>query len=1159
MSEPLVKSDDHADEPQQQAEIRAVKPIFFDPAHKRWPRLRLGMTLIGLTLTLLLGVLVLSILASPALPALHLPGASFLPQGAHAMPAVPPLAPERALTRRERALRNAEAKLVRERERGLQQMLAQGHKVNRNPAQQPLAIGFFVNWDDSSISSLKLNLDSLDMVIPEWLHLAGEDGAVREDDPSRQASVTDYIRLHRPDLPIMALVNNWNGQEWEGAKLGRMLANPAARARAIEQLTTYVQRHHFAGISIDFENIAAKAQPDFQRFIAELYAVLHPKNLLLSVNVPASDPAFAYRKLAQTADYLILMAYDEHWSSGSPGPIASLPWFAKVLRQRQADVPADKMIVAIGNYAYDWEQGHPAEERTFEEAVLIAKESEGDIRLDPTSLNPTFDYADDNDHIHHVWMLDAVTAFNQLVVTRSVRPRGVALWRLGSEDPAVWQIFGKEEPLDATRAAQLSDMRFGYGVDYEGKGEILNITAQPQPGSRVIEFDAKRNLITAERFTTFPLPYVITRHGGTERKVVLTFDDGPDPKYTPQILDALSQAGVRATFFIIGVNGELNPELLRRIVDEGHELGNHTFTHPNIAVISSTQFQLELSATQRLLASAVGRHSLLFRPPYAVDAEPETVDQMRPIELATEQGYVTVGMQLDPDDWQRPGADEIVQRTVEAAERGEGNVILLHDAGGDRSQTVEAIPKLIAALRSRGFQFVTIAELLGRSRDELMPPVPPDSAWETWMNWAAFSVLNLAATTVHWLFLLGIVLGIARLLFIGVLAIYQRWRKRRIVFDPAYSPSVAVVVPAYNEEKVIVQTVASLLAGDHPPQFEIIVVDDGSSDATYRIACETFAAEPRVRVCTKPNGGKPAALNFGVAQTQAEVVVALDADTVFTRDTIVKLVRHFADPRVGAVAGNAKVGNRINLLTRWQALEYITSQNLDRRAFDVLNCITVVPGAVGAWRRELIKRIGGFTDLTLAEDADLTMAIRKLGYAIVYEDEAVALTEAPDTVRGFIRQRYRWMYGTMQAAWKHIDTLFRPRYGALGFIALPNVLIFQVLFPLVSPVMDLLLVGSLATAAFNRWQHPAEYSPDALWRVLFYYTLFVAVDYLAAALAFVLERKENKSLLIWLFLQRFFYRQLMYYVAIKSILTSLRGVLVGWGKLERKATVQATS
>lgn len=1131
-------------------------PVFFDPERKRWPRLRFGMLVLWLILSLLLGALVVSILISPALPALNLPGTSFLPHGAHALPAIsaesatePP-----ANTPRERALHEAKVKLQKERERGLQLTLAHPpHPAGAN-GRHPLAIGFFVNWDDTSILSLKENLGDLDMVVGEWLHLQEADGTLREDDPERTAQIAAYIRSHRPEVAMVPLVNNWSGTAWEGAKLGRMLGNPRARTHVVEQLLAFVQRHGYAGVSIDFEDIPAKAQPGFRSLLAELYAVFHPKGLQVSVNVPASDPAFDYKKIAASADLVILMAYDEHWSTGTPGPIASLPWFAKVLRERARDLPADKTIVGIGGYAYDWPRGQPAEERTFEEAVLTARESEGSIRLDPSSLNPTFDYADDDGRIHHVWMLDAVTAFDQLQVVRAMGARGVALWRLGSEDPALWKFFGKNAPLDAEQAARLSDMRFGYDLEYEGSGEILQITAQPHAGTRELRFDPERKLIVAEHYTTFPSPYVITRHGALARKVALTFDDGPDPVWTPRILDILAREQVPATFFVIGANGEMHPDLLRRAVNEGHELGIHTFTHPNIAAISPTQFQLELTATQRLLASAVGRQSLLFRPPYAVDAEPETPDQVRPIEHASQLGYLTVGMQIDPDDWQRPGVDEIVRRTLAAAESGEGHVILLHDAGGDRTQTVEALPKLIAALREHGFTFVPVAQLLDRTRDQVMPPIPAESRLETWTDRAAFGFINLAAKTVQWLFLLGIVLGVARLLFIGVLAVYQRYR-RRPPFDPDYAPSVAVVVPAFNEEKVVVQTIASLLASDHPTRFEVIVVDDGSSDGTYDAACEAFPDDPRVRVFRRPNGGKPAALNFGVAQTAAEIVVAMDADTVFARDTIGNLVRHFVDPRVGAVAGNAKVGNRTNLMTRWQALEYITSQNLDRRAFDVLDCITVVPGAVGAWRRELILAAGGFTHETLAEDADLTMTIRRLGRTIVYDDQAVALTEAPDTVRGFIRQRYRWMFGTMQAAWKHRDVLLRRRYGALGFVALPNVLIFQVLFPLVSPIMDLMLIGSLLMAGFDHAQHPDQFSPDALWRVAFFYALFLAVDFLAAALAFGLEPKENKWLLVWLVWQRFFYRQLMYYVAIKAMLASLRGAVVGWAKLERKATV----
>ena len=284
--------------------------------------------------------------------------------------------------------------------------------------------------------------------------------------------------------------------------------------------------------------------------------------------------------------------------------------------------------------------------------------------------------------------------------------------------------------------------------------------------------------------------------------------------------------------------------------------------------------------------------------------------------------------------------------------------------------------------------------------------------------------------------------------------------------------------------------------------------------------------------------------------------MTLDADTIFRVDAISKLVRHFSNPKVGAVAGNAKVGNRINLLTQWQALEYITSQNLDRRAFEVLNCISVVPGAIEAWRRDLVEQSGGFAGDTLAEDADLTLAILRKGFTIEYDEHAIALTEAPDAIQPFLKQRFRWMYGTLQVAWKHRNVLLRARYGTLGIFALPNMLVFQILFPLISPLMDLLMLWSFMATTWQWHYHPIDFSNDGFKRVLFYFTLFLVVDFLSAFLAFLLERTEDFRLLTWLIFQRFLYRQLMYYVAIRSTMTAIRGNIVGWGKLERKATVQ---
>ena len=1117
----------------------------------------------GLIFSSLFGVLIVSILVNPLLPKLNLPKMSFLSGDART-----PTAERVGETEAKRRLRETKQRLELERSKRQQ---ARHPRAPHDPSIDQLDVGFYVSWDETSLSSLKENIKNLDMLIGEFLHLENGDGALREennDNPDAtggEKAVTEFVRTNRPDLKIFSLVNNFDGKVWESDKLAAMLASPDARARCIHQLVDYAGEHDFAGISIDFENVLDASQSALIEFTKELSSALHPMGRELSINLPVNNDSFDYRKLSASADYVILMAYDQHYSGSDPGPVAGLDWFEEMLRLRQADVPASKTIVAIGNYAYDWKEGSEPDVKTFEEAVLTAAESSDkdakiQIQLDPISLNPKFEWVeveDGKEKRHQVWMLDAVSAFNQVAVTRSLGARGVALWRLGSEDPSLWSFYGADVPLDEAAASKLTQMIYGYGLDYEGRGEILRIAAKPKDGAREIKFDSVHGFITAETVTEFPSPWIIYRYGDAPRKIALTFDDGPDPDYTPRILDELKKANAPATFFVVGLSGELQPDLLKREIAEGHQMGNHTFTHPNLATISETQFRLELKATQVLFESILGRRTVLFRPPFAEDSEPVTPDEVQPLDLVSDLGYVTVGMLIDPKDWRRPGVDVIVQRTVEAAERGAGNIVLLHDSGGDRSQTIEALPRLIAELRARGFELVTVGNLMGKSRDEVMPLVPAELWWQTWSGRAAFATVNFVISAVQYLFLIGIVLGAGRLVFIGTLAIIEHWRERHAVYDSSYSPTVAVIVPAFNEEKVILQTVVSLLASDHPPNFEIVVVDDGSTDGTYQRCVEAFAGEPRVRVFTKPNSGKPDALNHGVRHTASEIVIALDADTLFARDTISKLIRHFANPQVGAVAGNAKVGNRVNLLTRWQALEYVTSQNLDRRAFNLLNCVTVVPGAVGAWRRELIEQVGGFNDLTLAEDADLTMSIRKLGYSIAYEDEAVGLTEAPDTVRGFVRQRYRWMYGTLQAAWKHADALFRPRYGSLGFIALPNIFIFQVLFPLISPVMDLLMLVTLLIAAINKLQHPQEFSADSLRRALFYYALFVAIEFAAASIAFLLEKKENKRLLVWLFWQRFFYRQLMYYVAIKATMASLKGIAVGWNKVERKATVKA--
>ena len=252
----------------------------------------------------------------------------------------------------------------------------------------------------------------------------------------------------------------------------------------------------------------------------------------------------------------------------------------------------------------------------------------------------------------------------------------------------------------AADPAPLDTIRISYDVDFVGSGEILQMVAEPTFGRRTLVRDPTTGLIANEEVEAYPSTYVIRRTGRRRGEVALTFDDGPDAKWTPDILDTLRSRGVHATFFVIGQNAEVNAELFRRVYREGHEIGNHTFTHPNLALVSPGVTRVELTATERLIEAELGRSTALFRPPYFGDAEPTTTDELGPIAVAQGLGYITVGLHVDPGDWEEPGVDSIIARTLHQLDRG--NVVLLHDGGGDRSQTVAALGPLIDSLHARG-------------------------------------------------------------------------------------------------------------------------------------------------------------------------------------------------------------------------------------------------------------------------------------------------------------------------------------------------------------------------------------------------------------------------------------------------------------------------
>ncbi|SMQ84856.1 Glycosyltransferase, catalytic subunit of cellulose synthase and poly-beta-1,6-N-acetylglucosamine synthase [Bacillus sp. OV166] len=992
--------------------------------------------------------------------------------------------------------------------------------------------GFYVDWDKNSHTSFKKNSDSITTLVPGWMQLTP--GLTLKT--STDKSIIAEAKAH--NIKILPLVNNFSNNKWDGEALHRLFITPGAEDLFIKKMLEYVRTNDFDGINIDFEDIQPKDKEDFTHFIGKVYEAFHPHGLMVTLDVPPNNNSFNYTSLATNVDRMIVMLYDQHHSMSKPGPVAPSDWVKENLNQLH--IPSEKLIVSLGSFGYDWEENshQPADTVAFGDIMDLGIGTNLQIQWNKQIGNPYVRYKR-NGKNHVVWFLDAASFYNQMKLVIDHGSRGIAVWRLGSEDPSIWNFLNKPKGItDPSHALQT--LVSPKSVHYTGAGEILKIASPSEKGTRTIQLDS-HGLIQTETYTKLPKPSEVVRYGQPKGKeVVLTFDDGPDPTYTPQILDILDKNHIKGSFFIIGENALQHPELVNKMYKKGHEIGNHTFTHPDVASITPFQTRMELNANQRLFQEITGHSMTLFRPPYVANAEPSTKSELEPILRAQDMGYTMVGELIDSDDWQRLSSDEIVNRVLD--QLPEGNVILMHDAGGDRSNTVEALPTIIKELKQRGYTFTTIADLTGKSDSQIMPPVK-DSPYLVYDK-AVFMVIQGWHLGLSFLFYSAILLGILRLAIFVFLSRKQVKRYKETVIDPNFTPFVSVVIAAYNEEKVICKTVDSILSSDYPA-FEILIIDDGSKDDTAVVVQETYTKHPLVRLIKKNNGGKSSAVNLGFKEANGEIVVALDADTLIAENAISLLVNHFKNENVAAVSGNVKVGNKGNLLTNWQHIEYVTGFNLERRAFAALNCITVVPGAIGAWRKTAVEDAGYFQEDTLAEDTDITLTLLRQGKKIEFEEKAYAFTEVPEDIKSLAKQRYRWVYGTLQCLWKHRDALFNKKHNSLGFIALPNMWLFQYIYQTISPIADILFILAL----FN--PHPE--------RAAIGFILFYLLDFGTSLYAFRLE-KESPKPLASLFLQRILYKQLMTYVVIKSIFSAIKGVTVGWGKLKRKGNVtQETS
>ena len=980
--------------------------------------------------------------------------------------------------------------------------------------------------------------------------------------------------MKQKNLSIQPIFNNFNSNK-KGTEFGNfdatlahtIINNVEKRKAIIQQLVDTLSYYKLQGINIDFEELNEKSNETLTQFQKELYEALHSKGLLVSMDVTPKNEDYDYEKLAAYNDYVILMAYDQYSDATGAGPISAQKWIEEQLEWLDNKMDASKIILGVAGYGRDWytdEDGKHIQDITYAEVIDKAKISGSVISFDNDTYNLHFNFLESESDTssetkHFIWFTDAATTFNILRYSDDYATAGTALWHLGGEDPRIWNFYGRnlsteslnKNPFDFNTLATMP-VNPDKKPTPTGEGELLNIIFTPAQGNIKLETDNAEMLITEQQYLQLPSGYVYEKFAedktpiGPGHKIILTFDDGPDATYTPKILKILEKEKIPATFFVIGLNAENNIPLLNRIYKSGYEIGNHTFTHHNIAKMSPERADLELKATRVLIECITGRSTILFRAPYNADSEPQTFEEIEPIARSKKDNYITVGESIDPNDWDpNMNADSIVNRTIRLAEATDASIILLHDAGGKtRQPTVDALPRIIDYFKKRGCKFTTVADLMGKTKDDVMPKVK-----RSWVNSLNFFVAEATYWGGHFvfaLFIIGIILSVGRMTGMAILATLQKKKEKNAAFATA-QPMVSIIVPAYNEEINACRTVNSLLQQNYP-NLRVVFVDDGSTDNTYKKVAEEFISNPDVQVHTKPNGGKASALNYGINIANSDFVICIDADTQLKTDAVSQLMKKFTDDSVGAVAGNVKVGNEVNLITRWQSIEYITSQNFDRRAFELLNCITVVPGAIGAFRKEAVIKSGAFTTDTLAEDCDLTMRLHRNGYKVKNCNEAISYTEAPETMRQFMKQRFRWSFGVIQSFWKHRDAVFNPKYKNLGLVALPNILIFQILLPFLAPLADFILVFSLLAAGFGIIQSDIS-------NIIFYYFIFTLVDVAGAALAFAFEKEDYKKL-VWMIPQRLIYRQLMYYILFKSFNKALKGELQGWGILKRTGNVK---
>ena len=1026
--------------------------------------------------------------------------------------------------------------------------------------------------DSHDLNDLALHSKQLDLVFIDWLSL-WPDCQINE---SIDWNIFEILnKNHVPVFPSFS--SSKNEKLFFDA-----IKNKSQSKCLISWLKEKIKNRSVKWINIDIKNIEQSETDFYSDWLANLVKSFHEDGLYVSVNVPLNNLAFDYQSLGVIADIVIIKAFDENYQEWKPWPIAWKYWLEENIHKLSKIIPAKKTLVALWQYSYDWNittESLP-EPRDFEKTIQLAKNINASIKFDEKSWNYNFIYKASDESYHEVWFLDAISTWNQYLSVKQKNLYGISLWQIWNEDKSMWnfipkkpvfsndQLLCKNEHVWTKEIKWLSEypllkikpISFAVLPEIKTGDQIENISSDFDPNTlnilpsfKKIDFDwswkmfkiinlqedGKRELsiswktISFSKYEKLPEKLKISRLGENKSKtIVLTFNSGPNKKESKKILSILKKYKINATFFLDDKKIEENPDVILATYNDWHILWNYSL----FSDIWESQHSNKLIESQKTLKYISNHWTFLVRIPNNInDYAFQNPDEMKILHNISNLGYIFVGADIDSRDFE--SSWNLAKDIISKLNKNSSNIISMDEIWKNNIQTAQTLDKFIPLALKQWYNFISLNDMLWVSKETIMPRI---STFERFTILRSIFLKDLSTWIWNFVaifFIVSTVISVSRILFISLFVIKSKNKHQKKFYSGDFYAPATILVPAYNEEKVIEKTVLWLLESDYP-NFEILVIDDWSKDETAERVKKLTKKYKNVRLISKKNEGKSVALNLGFKEARYEYIITIDADTIVLPKTVHYIMQPFADSRVDAVCGNILVGNVKNILTAFQEVEYVTSQNFDRRAFDALNCISVVPGATGAWKKQKVLEIGWYSSDTLVEDADLTLTLLENWWNIVFAPLAKSVTEAPEKVQPLFKQRFRWSYWTFQCFWKHRKTFWK---WPLWIIALPNMLLFWLIFPMFSPIWDLVLILAIFIG-----------DPKT---IFVGFISFLMMDIVTSWTAYALEKKSITH--FWVILiQRFFYRQFMYFVTFKSIEAALRWGKHGWNKLERKWSVK---